>query len=96
MTQADASGAHTRSDSNPDETANTSQSDGVAPLGFNEATYVSPLPAEGALPAVGAGVAAAAAPVGHTDTKNVITRQQTDSDAHAGPLGIAIPIGLHS
>lgn len=96
VTQAGPGGALTRSDSDPDETANTSQADGVAPLGFNEATYVSPLPADGGLPAVGAGLATAAAPVGHTDTKNVINRQETDSDAHASPLGIAIPIGLHN
>lgn len=88
--------ARTRSDSSPDETANTSQADGVVPLGFNEASYISPLPVNGGLPAVGAGLAAAAAPLGHTDTKNVLTRQETDTDAHASPLGIAIPVGLHN
>ena len=96
LTQADPGGALTQSDSDPDGTANTSRADGIAPIGFNEATYLSPLPADGGPPAVGAGLAAAAAPVGHTDTKNVITRQETDSDAHASPLGIALPIGLHS
>lgn len=96
VTQAGQSGAITRSDSNPDETVNTSQADGVAPIGFNEASYVSPLPADGGPPAVGAGLAAAAAPAGHTDTKNVITRQETDSDAHASPLGVALPIGFHN
>lgn len=96
LTQADPGGALTQSDSSPDGTANTSRADGIAPIGFNEATYLSPLPADSGPPAVGAGLAAAAAPVGHTDTKNVITRQETDSDAHASPLGIALPIGLHS
>ncbi|MGH3620528.1 MAG: hypothetical protein ACRDQ5_01895 [Sciscionella sp.] len=77
-------------------TANSSQADGLAPTGFTESTYISPLPARGSgLPALGAAISGATGLLGHTDTVGNVDNAESVGAAHAPLLGLGLPVDLH-